>query len=55
LRKRGLTGVGLSNSQEIFHVYITQEADHDEEVNPTPTQEGRTVIYQEMFSVHGQP
>ena len=40
-----------SHSQEIFYVYITQQAYHDEEVNPTPTHEGRTVVYQEMFSV----
>ena len=43
-----------SHSQEIFYVYITQQAYHDEEVNPTPTHEGRTVVHQEMFSVHSQ-
>jgi hypothetical protein len=35
-------------------VYITQQAYHDEEGNPTPTHEGRTVVYQEMFSVLSQ-
>jgi hypothetical protein len=35
-------------------VYITQQAYHDEQVNPTPTHEGRTVVHQEMFSVHSQ-
>jgi hypothetical protein len=43
-----------SHSQEIFYVDITQQAYHDEEVNPTPTHEGRTVVHQEMFGVHGQ-
>jgi hypothetical protein len=43
-----------SHSQEIFYVYITQQAYHDEQVNPTPTHEGRTVVHQEMFSVHSQ-
>jgi hypothetical protein len=43
-----------SHSQEIFYVYIAQQAYHDEEVNPTPTHEGRTVVHQEMFSVHSQ-
>jgi hypothetical protein len=43
-----------SHSQEIFYVYITQQAYHDEEVNPTPTHEGRMVVHQEMFSVHSQ-
>ena len=35
-------------------MYITQQAYHDEEVNPTPAHEGRVVVYQEMFSVHSQ-
>ena len=43
-----------SHAQEIFYVYITQQAYHDEKVNPTPTHEGRTVVYQEMFSVRSQ-
>jgi hypothetical protein len=34
-----------SHAQEIFYVYITQQAYHDEKVNPTPTHEGRTVVY----------
>ena len=34
-----------SHSQEIFYVYITLQAYHDEEDNPTPTHEGRTVVY----------
>jgi hypothetical protein len=43
-----------SQSEEIFHVDITQQAYHDEEVNPTPTHEGRMVVHQEMFGVHSQ-
>jgi hypothetical protein len=43
-----------SHAQEIFYVYITQQAYHDEKVNPTPTHEGRTIVYQEMFSVRSQ-
>jgi hypothetical protein len=43
-----------SHAQEIFYVYVTQQTYHDEKVNPTPTHEGRTVVYQEMFSVRSQ-
>jgi hypothetical protein len=43
-----------SHAQEIFYVYITQQAYHDEKVNPTPTHERRTIVYQEMFSVRSQ-
>jgi hypothetical protein len=43
-----------SHAQEIFYMYITQQAYHDEKVNPTPTHEGRTIVYQEMFSVRSQ-
>jgi hypothetical protein len=48
------TGPSSSHAQEVFYVYITQQAYHDEKVNPTPTHEGRTIVYQEMFSVHSQ-